>query len=190
MIGAAASSFIAFLAILVLVRGKNIQSADVSFSQKVVAKRRNELTKLFLFFTKLGKAIPTLLICLLLVLFPQTRITIALNVGVNVMVTTGLTYIIKRIFKRERPRDNRLVEETDHSFPSGHSSTAATLYIGISLNALLFMEASWWVMIPAILLSFLVGFSRVYLGIHYFTDVLGGWFLGLTVAFLVPLLMN
>ncbi|MBO1304677.1 phosphatase PAP2 family protein [Enterococcus sp. 669A] len=190
MIGAAASSFVAFLLVLILVQGQNIQPADVAFSQKVITYRKAGLTKMFLFFTKLGKAVPTLLICLLLVLIPQTRTTIALNVGINVVATTGLTFIIKRIFKRERPRDNRLVEETDHSFPSGHSSTAATLYIGIFLNALLFMNAAWWLAVPAFLLSFLVGFSRVYLGIHYFTDVLGGWFLGLTIAFVVPLLMN
>lgn len=190
MIWIAASSLMAFFLILILVQGEKIQPADVSFAKKVIAQRRDGLTSMFLFFTKLGKAVPSILICLLLVLFPQTRVTIALNVGINVMITTGLTYIIKRIFKRERPKGDRLVEEVDHSFPSGHSSTAAALYMGIVLNSFLYLNASWWWIIPGLLISFLIGFSRVYLGIHYFTDVLGGWFLGTGIVFLVPLMMR
>lgn len=190
MMWIAVSSFVCFFLVLILVQGKRIQPIDVSFAKKVIAQRQDALTSMFLFFTKLGKAVPTILICLLLVLFPQTRTTIALNVGINVMATTGLTYIIKRIFRRERPKGDRLVEELDHSFPSGHSSTAAALYLGIFLNSFLYMNSSWWWAIPTLLICLLIGFSRVYLGVHYVTDVLGGWFLGTGIVFLVPLFVN
>ncbi|MEO1768966.1 MULTISPECIES: phosphatase PAP2 family protein [Enterococcus] len=190
MLWLAVGSLIIFFLILILVQGKKIQLADISFSRKVIAQRQDGLTRMFLFFTKLGKALPTIFLCLLLVLFTRTRETVALNVGITIMLTTGLTYIIKRIFKRERPRENRLVEEQDHSFPSGHASTAAAFYMGLFLNGYLYAGEFWWLVIPALIISFLIGFSRVYLGIHYFTDILGGWFLGLAIVFLVPLLMN
>ncbi|GCF94377.1 putative lipid phosphate phosphatase YodM [Enterococcus florum] len=181
--------FAGFLLVMVLVKGKRIQTWDVAFSRKVILQRKVWLTKVFLFFTRAGKALPTLAVCGLLIVVPLTRNTVALNVGISVMATSGLVFLIKRLYKRERPKGDRLVEETDHSFPSGHAATAVTLYGSLFLNGYLVLGISIWFLSAALLLGFLIGFSRVYLGVHYFTDVLGGWFIGGFVAILVALWM-
>jgi undecaprenyl-diphosphatase len=99
-----------------------------------------------------------------------------------------ISTLLKNAFARPRPR---LVEHLSHvythSFPSGHSMLSAVVYL--TLGALLsrFIEGRWskfYFLGIAMLLTFLVGVSRVYMGVHYPTDVLAGWTAGLVWAVL------
>ncbi|MCR1927676.1 phosphatase PAP2 family protein [Enterococcus gallinarum] len=143
-----------------------------------------------LFFTNFGKALPTIILLLLLYVFPATQTILAPKAAASVLLVSAFAYLIKRIVRRERPNDHRLVEEKDHSFPSAHAATSAALYGTVAMNmAFLLPPAVLPMSILAVLLSFMIGFSRVYLGIHFLTDVIGGWFLGLAVAALITILL-
>ncbi len=143
-----------------------------------------------LFRSNFGKALPTIILLLLLYVFPATQPILAPKAAASVLLVSAFAYLIKRIVRRERPNDHRLVEEKDHSFPSAHAATSAALYGTVAMNmAFLLPPAVLPMSILAVLLSFMIGFSRVYLGIHFLTDVIGGWFLGLAVAALITILL-
>ena len=106
----------------------------------------------------------------------------AMLVAVAVGGGTILSTLLKLGFERPRPDlVSHLVDVTDLSFPSGHAMLSAVTYL--TLGALLARTAARrrqkvFVVGAAILLTVLVGSSRVFLGVHWPTDVLAGWALG------------
>nr|MDH3163710.1 phosphatase PAP2 family protein [Bacillus licheniformis] len=95
---------------------------------------------------------------------------------------------LKGWIARERPAINPLVHERSYSFPSGHSMNAASMYPFIAFLLLLcipfFQKHSRAVYVWTGLLVGLIGISRMYLGVHYMTDVISGFSLGLALFFI------
>lgn len=119
--------------------------------------------------------------------------------GVNVLMVNVWNPMIKNVFLRLRPyfvpgykvellrpidasADPMDVAAQGYSFPSGHSSNAVVAYGSLAAHEK--KKKLFWIL--AFVLPLLVGFSRVFVGAHYPTDVLCGWLLGLIVVLLVP----
>jgi undecaprenyl-diphosphatase len=96
-----------------------------------------------------------------------------------------LSRILKHFFARERPDLVPIAGTMSPSFPSGHSMLSAIIYLslGVLLAQMAFRRRiKTYFLTVALGMTFLVGISRIYLGVHYPTDVLAGWTVGLVWA--------
>lgn len=106
------------------------------------------------------------------------------NVG-TIAINSAITVGLKKIINRQRPYIEYPASifpysrKTDASFPSGHTSTAFATATSLSINL-----KKWYVVIPAYAWATSVGYSRLYLGEHYPTDVLAGAAIGIGSAYL------
>lgn len=131
----------------------------------------------------------TLGVCGFLVLRRHWR-SLALVLG-GTLGGTALNAVLKSLFARPRPSVvPHLTEVLSASFPSGHAMLSTIVYL--TLGTLLAQLTAHrllklYVLGFALFLAFLIGLTRVYLGVHYPTDVLGGWLAGLAWAVLVLL---
>ena len=146
-------------------------------------------------FSALGEE--TVLVLLLGLIYWGLNKQMGKYLGLNMCMTCVWNPMLKNIFIRRRPyfdHENikllRLIDKDadlydisaqGYSFPSGHSTNAATFYGGLAR----FLKKRWMTAI-AVIVTFLVGFSRVVVGAHYPTDVLCGWLLGIIVILFVP----
>jgi undecaprenyl-diphosphatase len=112
----------------------------------------------------------------------------ALFLLVAAVAGVAICQIAKMAFARPRPDVvPHLAEVNSASFPSGHSMMSAVVYLTLAAIAAAVVESyrlKLYLLGVALVLTVLVGCSRVYLGVHYPTDVLAGWMLGLAWAFL------
>ena len=94
-----------------------------------------------------------------------------------------LNQLLKRILRRPRPTEFRIVEETGYSFPSGHSMVSMAFYgylIYLIYRYIKNKYIKWSLIVLLSILICLIGISRIYLGVHYTSDVLGGFLLSIS----------
>lgn len=112
--------------------------------------------------------------------------TLGIRTGIMLLISGGLNSILKFAFQWPRPfwvtsRVTNLAEGTSFGFPSGHAQNAASIWGLIGTSS----KKKWfrWIVV---LVIFLIGFSRIVLGVHFTHDVLAGWLVGaiLLVIFL------
>lgn len=167
-----------------------IKAFDLSWIERIQGPISEGKTSFIMGTTELGnmKFVILLTIILCLGLFFKRRFAEGLWFGGTILFCAAIGgKVLKKIFDRDRPVFLQLVEKTNESFPSGHA-TAATIFYGMIGLVLILLSAQLWkkVVIGFITLIW-IGFiltTRVYLGVHFPTDVLAGFFYGSAAVFL------
>lgn len=169
---------IGFLALAEDVFHKEIMNGDI-IGYKIVSTFliSDFATPIAKFITNFGGAIFLIGLTVLLIILIKNK-KIGLSIFANLVVITGLNQLLKRILQRPRPTEFRIVEETGYSFPSGHSMVSMAFYGYLIYLIYKYVKNKYikWSLI--VLLSCLIvgiGTSRIYLGVHYTSDVLGGF---------------
>lgn len=156
---------------------------DLWSQQKIAVLQHSLLTKMMVVITTLFSPTILILFSLLLCLYfwHKKQKTNAALLSIIMVGAMALTLLIKEIIQRARP-ENMLLLETGYSFPSGHATIAAVFFCFIiylfydkienTLRRYLFAAANIFVIL-------LIGFSRMYLQVHWFSDIIAGFCLGM-----------
>jgi len=170
-----------FALIALLVGRHHIAAFDRTITNGVQEFEAPGLTRIMVFITNLGSGWPVIvitLVCMLFLYFVLKHRHELLLFLFAILGSSLFNVVLKSIFHRRRPDLHRLIQETGFSFPSGHSMGAFALY-GILTYLLWRHIPSWQGRATLILVScafiLAIGISRIYLGVHYPSDVLGGY---------------
>lgn len=155
---------------------QEIFSFDGTIYNFLVYHRNTGLNFIFKIITYLGSAyviIPVLILCIIFVKGKENKILIPVNTTIALI----LNQVMKNIFERPRPNNMRLMDASGYSFPSGHAMVSTAFYGYLIYIAYKNIENKTIRNITSIALTILViaiDVSRVYIGVHYASDVIGG----------------
>ena len=170
------------LAIIEDVFEKETMTIDSIICKIIVQNMRNDvLTSVFKVITNFGGAYLLISISIISLIFIKDK-KISLGICFNLVIATILNIVLKNIVERPRPIGYRLIDESGYSFPSGHSMISAAFYGLIIYFIWKNMKNKKARIICCTLLGILIaliGISRIYLGVHYASDVIGGFLISL-----------
>ncbi|MFA4942841.1 MAG: phosphatase PAP2 family protein [Patescibacteria group bacterium] len=153
----------------------------VNFDQQVfiwITENRSILgTAIFSFFSFLGnwQFVILFLLVIVVILIVKKKFSFIVPLLLSVLGSAALTFLGKLYCQRPRPSIS-VFAETGYSFPSSHATVAASLWLFLAF--MMAGKGSKMFYIIALFLIILIGFSRIYLGAHYVSDVLAGYLVG------------
>lgn len=185
----------AILAIVITINVKNgkILELDLNiykfFSENII---NDKLTPIVKVITHIGGAkIVFVLTVLAIILIKGLKNKLFLLTGI--VGTAGLNVVLKHIVQRERPNINRLIPEKGYSFPSGHSMMSMAFYGMLIFLIFKYVKNTvlkWTLIVILTILLSTIGITRIYLGVHYPSDVIGGFVVSLTYLFILTEIYN
>lgn len=169
--------FLIFCMMAVLVYFGLTGSFDAAVYKFVIGFKSDVLTKVLLFITDFASVKGIVALCAISLIGLFWKYYKSLFLLLNVIVSTIFNVVIKNIMMVPRPNILRLTEETGYSFPSGHSMASVAFY-GFVIYLILSSEMNKYLKIVLstllVILILVIGFSRIYLGVHNVSDVIAG----------------
>ncbi|MBQ3323068.1 MAG: phosphatase PAP2 family protein [Firmicutes bacterium] len=190
---AGAAALVLFAVILACVLTEHTAGFDRSIMGFFYGLRCPAVTGLAVVITTLANKYVIIGICIVLLIVPQTRLTFGVPLSAGALGLILLNTLIKILVERSRPEVLHLVTEHGFSFPSGHSVTSLFFY-GLAIwlvwrhidNRTAKRVLTVLLAIPALL----IGPTRIYLGVHFPTDVLAAWCLAFIAIIIVIEIIN
>lgn len=168
---------------------KDVLEFDTAVRQWVYSIRSSALTPVLRSITYMGNWQTITALCILLLVIPKTRVRYGIPVSSSALFITVFNKGVKQIFQRPRPDASlHLIHEGGYSFTSGHSITSMVVFGLLIYLVRKYAEDEKRANILAVFLAIpwiCIGPSRIYMGVHYPTDVLGGWFLGAALLMVI-----
>lgn len=169
---------IGFLAFAENVFDKEIMDADI-IGYNILSEYfiSDAVTPFAKFITNFGGIFVIVFFTVLLLLFLKNRKQKIL-IPINMVLVIGLNQALKFILQRPRPIEYRIIDEIGYSFPSGHSMLSLAFYgylIYLTHLNIKNKYLKWFIIVLLSVLIGLIGISRIYLGVHYTSDVLAGY---------------
>jgi undecaprenyl-diphosphatase len=179
-------SAIGFGLIALFISDKKIVDFDTSVTSVIHGLNSPFMTSVMKFFTFIGAGMPVVVIIMVIMLFLYQvfhhRSELILFAAA-VIGSAILNALLKLIFQRARPIINRMIDISGYSFPSGHAMGAFTLYTILAFLLWRHIHSFLGRVLLLIFCSFMIlmiGLSRIYLGVHYPSDVLAGFLASLS----------
>ncbi len=166
-----------------IIESQGMVAFDTNFTDLLYSMRSEWLSQTLYIFTYLGSREAVFIVGgLATLVFLYKRKFVAILAFWLVMGGIGLSVQYgKNFISRERPQEVAYYQEHNHSFPSGHATTSMALYGTLAYFLARHYTKQWqrwWILWLAGFIILMVGFSRIYLGVHYLTDVAAGFLLG------------
>ncbi|KRN53850.1 hypothetical protein IV84_GL001171 [Pediococcus damnosus] len=177
-----------WLTLSVYLQTNFVKEFDQIIATFIQTNRTPGKTSFFLFITTLGNPLPHIGFILLLVawLIYSKHYRLLSFAALALLLDTSGNQVIKQLIERPRPL-HKLISIGGYSFPSGHSTGTTVLLGSIMIIAAVLVKTNWrrWLIyLGSFMGILLIGISRIYLNVHYPTDVLGGFLLGTTIVLL------
>ena len=178
---------IGFLALAEDVFHKEIMNGDI-IGYKIVSTFliSDFATPIAKIITNFGGAIFLIILTIILLTTIKNK-KIGITIPINLVLITIINQALKNILQRPRPTEFRIIEETGYSFPSGHSMVSMAFYGYLIYLVYKYVKnkyIKWSIIVLLSILISTIGISRIYLGVHYTSDVLGGFLVSISYLIL------
>ena len=177
---------ILFVITIILIKTNIINSFDEYIYNLVTIKQTDILTNIFKIITTFGSTAFIISLCAFWLVF--FIILKKKNKGILItsclIISTIMNNVIKIIIRRPRPEVLKLVIEKTFSFPSGHMMASVSMYgflLYLLLKSNLNKKIKWSIGIFLSILPIIIGVSRIYLGVHFASDILGASFISIVL---------